>query len=118
LNRVIIEEVWPNFFLVGAARSGTTPRKVPGVYMSPLKEPEPFSPNSPARKYKRHYSHLYNYLRLFKDAKNVLAIGETSTADVWDPDAVNSIHDRLPNARICPHAPIVSDEYSCIGEVK
>jgi hypothetical protein len=37
------EEIWPNFFIVGAQKAGTTSlyfylKKIPGVYMSPVKE--------------------------------------------------------------------------------
>jgi len=41
-------EVMPNFFIVGAAKAGTTSlysylRRHPDVYMSPIKEPHWFS---------------------------------------------------------------------------
>jgi len=41
-------EKWPNFFIVGAPKAGTTSlyeylRKIPGVYMSAIKEPHFFS---------------------------------------------------------------------------
>jgi len=39
---------WPNFFIVGASRAGTSSlyeylKKIPGIYMSPEKEPHYFS---------------------------------------------------------------------------
>jgi len=41
-------EVWPNFFIVGAPRAGTTSlyfylKQVPEIYMSEVKEPNYFS---------------------------------------------------------------------------
>jgi hypothetical protein len=70
------KENWPNFFIVGAPRSGTTSlyedlKRVPGVYMAPVKEPRyfesvdhfaPFAP-PPIRDQAA-------YLRLFKGVKN------------------------------------------------
>jgi len=39
---------WPNFFIIGAAKGGTTSlyeylKQVPGIFMSPEKEPNYFS---------------------------------------------------------------------------
>jgi len=39
---------WPNFFIVGATKAGTTSiyeylKEVPEIYMSPVKEPHYFS---------------------------------------------------------------------------
>jgi hypothetical protein len=41
------DEVWPNFFIVGAPKAGTTSlyyylKNIPGIYMSPNKEPNYF----------------------------------------------------------------------------
>ena len=41
------KEIWPNFFIVGAQKAATTSlyhylKKIPGVYMSPVKEPSYF----------------------------------------------------------------------------
>jgi len=40
-------EKWPNFFIVGATKAGTTSlhaylNDIPGIYMSPVKEPKYF----------------------------------------------------------------------------
>jgi hypothetical protein len=104
-NRQLVSNTWPNFFIVGAARSGTTSlyeilRKVPGVYMSPFKEPEYFAPNSPTCRYGRYYSREKNYLKLFENAADALAIGEASTSYLWDPEAPAAIHAKLPHAKI------------------
>ena len=41
-------ETWPNFFIVGAPKAGTSSlyaylKDIPGIYMSPIKEPNYFS---------------------------------------------------------------------------
>jgi hypothetical protein len=48
---IIPEEILPNFFIVGARKCGTTSlyfylKKIPGVYMSPVKEPFYFAPHA------------------------------------------------------------------------
>ena len=60
---------WPNFFIVGAPRSGTTSlynylKTVPEVFMSPVKEPGYFIPND-----FRGFTEE-SYLQLFKDVKD------------------------------------------------
>jgi len=99
-------EKWPNFFIVGTTRAGTTSlwqylQKIPGVYMSPVKEPDYFNPNTnyqgfstiPIRDKKK-------YLELFKDVKDETAIGEASPTYLADPQTPYLIHDVIPNARI------------------
>jgi len=98
-------ERWPNFFIVGAARCGTTSlyeylKQTPGVYMSPVKEPRFFSsmdlvnPTSPSIRDKK------KYLALFKKVNNEIAIGEASTNYLRDPQSPKLIHDKVPKARI------------------
>ena len=43
-------ERWPNFFIVGSTKAGTTSiheylNRIPGIFMSPIKEPHYFSRN-------------------------------------------------------------------------
>ena len=45
------KEIWPNFFIVGAPRAGTTSlyeylRRIPGVFMPSVNEPHYFSYDS------------------------------------------------------------------------
>ena len=75
----------PNFFIVGAPKSGTTSlheylKEVPEIYMSPLKEPNFFSITNikadddiinPIRDKKQ-------YLDLFTGVKNETIIGEST----------------------------------------
>lgn len=104
-------EIWPNFFIVGAARSGTTSlykylKAMPSVYMSPKKEPGYFAPsrNSGKTEYRKLFAtRIYNkteYLKLFEGVKEEVAVGEASANYIWRPEAASRIHDTVPNARI------------------
>ena len=99
-------EIWPNFFIVGAGKAGTTSlyeylNNTPGVYMSLVKEPHYFH---------NHEKYLgargirirekSKYLKLFKGVKDEKVIGEASPAYLRDPDSAELIHKQIPNARI------------------
>jgi len=99
-------EMWPNFFIVGAPRSGTTSlyeylKDTPEVFMSQIKEPNYFNPSvhddlflsKPIRNKKK-------YLDLFKNVKDKKVIGEASPTYLWDPKTPKLIHDVVPYARI------------------
>ena len=99
-------ENWPNFFIVGAIRSGTTSlyeylKDVPSVYMSAIKEPGYFSKSvdtallltNPIRSKEK-------YLKLFENVENETAIGEASPTYLWDPQAPKLIHQQVPDAKI------------------
>jgi len=97
---------WPNFFIVGAPRAGTTTlyeflRRTPKVFMSSVKEPSYFSvsvnPNLKASKVIRDKN---QYLKLFKKVKDEIAIGEATPDYLWDPKSAKLIHEVIPNARI------------------
>ena len=97
---------WPNFFIGGMGKAGTTSlylylKKIPGVYMSPVKEPRYFAPIA-ARRYKEmlRIDDEERYLELFKDVKDETAIGEASVAYWRDPQAAKLIHDQIPHAKI------------------
>jgi Sulfotransferase family len=102
------QERWPNFFIVGAPRCGTTSlysylKEVPGVYMPRVKEPFYFSPN--LVQVWRHppqgmITDKEQYLGLFKNAKGYIAVGEASPSYLWDPDSPKLIHEAVPHARI------------------
>lgn len=76
--------VWPNFFIVGAAKAGTTSlyawlKQHPQVFMSRVKEPHFFS--SDLVKTPRFVvKPLDKYLRLFENASKFKAIGEASAS--------------------------------------
>jgi Sulfotransferase family len=103
---------WPNFFIVGAPRSGTTSlyhylKQHPQVFMSRIKEPRFFAidgqrPHVTEQNYERPEitTNLSDYLALFRDAYDAIAVGEASTAYLNDESAPGAIADRVPNARI------------------
>jgi len=98
-------EKWPNFFIVGAPRSGTTSlyenlKQIPGIYLSTIKEPEYFSPNCSKRNKIIPIVDKKKYLNLFEDVNDELVIGEASTSYLEDPDSPKLIHEVVPNARI------------------
>jgi hypothetical protein len=99
-------ERWPNLFIVGAPKAGTSSlyaylRNVPKIYMSPIKEPNYFSVNiipddhdmQPIRDKKK-------YLNLFQKAKVAEFVGEASPTYLSDPEAPKLIHQVSPDARI------------------
>jgi hypothetical protein len=100
------KERWPNFFIVGAPRAGTTSlyeylKRVPGIYMSPVKEPGYFAPNGPAGRFGvLPIRDKAKYLRLFQGAKGEIALGEASASYLSDPEAPKLIHEAVPGARI------------------
>ncbi len=92
----------PNFFLVGAARAGTTAlwnrlRQHPDVFM-PLRSKEPyfFSDVQPDWAIQS----MDDYLGLFAGAGEASAIGEASTGYFVAPEVPTRIRDFAPDARI------------------
>jgi hypothetical protein len=99
------EEIWPNFFIVGAAKAGTTSlyyylSEIPGVFMSKIKEPCYFSPNYIQRYPGETVTDKEEYLRLFESASSYIAMGEASPSYLWDPDSPKLIHKAVPTAHI------------------
>ncbi len=98
-------ETWPNFFIVGAPRAGTTTlyeflSNTEDVYMSPHKEPHYFTRSVVSSDLYQAIQDKGKYLDLFKKVKDEKAIGEGSTSYLWDPKAPILIHELLPNAKI------------------
>jgi hypothetical protein len=94
--------VKPNFFIIGAARSGTTSLYAyldqhPEIFFSPVKEINFFSnPKIWRKSFKWYESH-------FNKAKNVKAVGEASTSYTVSPflkEAPQRISDYRPDAKI------------------
>jgi hypothetical protein len=98
--------LWPNFFIVGAQKAGTTSlheylKNIPGIYMSPFKEPNFFSisvirDDDPLEKIRDEKA----YLDLFKKVKNEKIIGEASPFYLTDPETPSLIHKVSPDAKI------------------
>ena len=99
--------VWPNFFIAGAPRCGTTSlhawlQTIPGIYMSRIKEPNFFSRQviaddhpllKPIRGEKQ-------YLQLFSAAGDAKIVGEASRKYLEDPGAPALIDRTVPGAKI------------------
>jgi len=99
------EEILPNFFIVGARKCGTTSlyfylKKIPGVYMSPVKELFYFAPHAVQNSAFDVFRDKKEYLRLFEKARGYTTIGEATPIYLWDPEAPKLIHQAVPHARI------------------
>ncbi len=124
------KNIKPNFFVVGAAKSGTTSiynyiKPHPDVYLSPIKEPNFFSTDIDPERFRKGYKkeievdlkkffengmkeeiHLTfirdwdDYLKLFSKVKNEKAIGEFSTSYLYSKVAAKNIKDTIPEAKI------------------
>lgn len=93
---------WPNFFIVGATRCGTSSlyeylNKTSGIFMSEIKEPAFFS-NSITRR--KPVDNENDYLKLFENSKIEQPIGEASTRYFIDPKSPLLIKDKIPHAKI------------------
>jgi len=96
---------WPNFFMVGAPRAGTTSlyeflKKTDDVFMSDSKEPHYFSSIDPKYFVAKPIRDTKKYLSLFEKATKASTIGEASTSYLWDPASHKLIHDTIPSAKI------------------
>jgi len=97
-------EKWPNFFIVGAPRAGTTSlysylNDTPGIYMSTIKEPRFFHHNLP----ESNLSIMHDkkkYLGLFRNVKDEKSIGEASPTYLYDSESSLLIHKVIPHAKI------------------
>jgi hypothetical protein len=101
-----MKEIWPNLFIVGASKSGTSSlyaylNQIPEIFMSKIKEPNYFSikvipnnhPLKPIRDKKK-------YLNLFNKVTNEKIIGESSPTYLIDSEAPKLIHEVSPHAKI------------------
>jgi hypothetical protein len=99
---------WPNLFLVGAAKAGTTSLygeldRHPAIYMAPMKEPHFFSRIEPSPQWKDFFPHVTDedeYLALFEGATDEQILGEASTSYLWDTRAAERIERAVGEASI------------------
>lgn len=100
--------MWPNFFIVGAPKAGTTwlywnLRQHPDVFLPHVKEPHFFSrvkPN-PAKGYIfRETTSVNDYLALYQRAERFKALGDASPSYLVTEAAAVRIREQLPDARI------------------
>jgi len=100
-------EQWPNFFIVGAPRCGTSSlydylKHTKGIFMSTREEPNYFSVTvNPDLIFLGKITDKKEYLNLFNDVKDEIAIGEASPSYLWDPQAPKLIHDVLIIIFLC-----------------
>jgi hypothetical protein len=99
---------WPNFFVAGAQKAGTTSvyeflRQHPEVFMSPVKEPGYFKFDPDAAVVPGHPAEtadLARYLDLFADVRGERAIGEASASYLNHVHAATRIRAAVPDARV------------------
>jgi len=97
------ENKYPNFFIVGAAKSGTSSlyeylKQHPEIYMSLEKEPLFFLPHDQVVNHK--YKKWDNYISLFQNVNNEKAIGEASTPYLYYHESAKKIKNTFPNSKI------------------
>ena len=91
----------PNFFIVGAAKSGTT-----SLWMYLKEHPDIYMPPTLETKEPAFFCNIYGYrdfdayLRLFADAKEEKAVGEASTSYLTSPESAAWIREVYPEAKI------------------
>jgi hypothetical protein len=99
----------PNFFLVGAAKSGTTTlyaalRAHPEVYLPALKEPHVYAyvadPSTASHLYADEADARRRYRELYLDVGDEAAVGDASTTNLVVPGAAAAIAHDVPDARI------------------
>lgn len=94
----------PNFFIIGAPKSGTTSlynylSEHPNVYMSKIKGPHYFA--SDLNNKRRLIKTKKEYLDLFKDAKeNHFCLGEASVLYLYSKNAIKQIHKNYPESKL------------------
>ncbi|MEY2336432.1 sulfotransferase [Acidithiobacillus ferrianus] len=100
--------VWPNFFIVGTVKGGTTSlynhlKQHPEVFLPAFKEPHYFAqihPKPGQAHLLEYVSDQSDYLKLYHGADDFRAVGDASTSSLWDREAPMRIHAVSPDARI------------------
>jgi len=104
----------PNFFIIGAMKSGTATvyewlKQHPQIYMSPWKEPNFFSSEGeeyitrPGGRKDSEYpmiKDIEDYCALFKDVLNETAIGEATVGYLFNPRTPERLKQCVPDARL------------------
>ena len=99
---------WPGFFIVGAAKAGTTfvwarLRQHPDLFLPEKKEFHYFSRVTPAAGQRLTIQAVPDegkYLRHFQPAPRTALTGEASTSYLWEPGTARRIRECVPEARI------------------
>lgn len=99
-------EKWPDFFIVGAPRAGTTSlyeylKQIPEIFLPEIKEPNYFSISiDPTLLLSKPIRDKSKYLKLFESIKEEKLIGEASPTYLWDPKAPTLICQANPKSKI------------------
>ncbi|WP_200239807.1 sulfotransferase family protein [Thiohalocapsa halophila] len=97
---------WPDLFVIGAPRSGTTFfyhlfKSLPEFFVCPLKEPNYFATSINRRaKLNKPIQSQRKYLALFLNARPDQILCETSPTYLWDPQAAANIAKVNPDAKL------------------
>lgn len=98
---------WPNFFVAGAPRCGTSTlhawlSRMPGVFMSRIKEPNFFSGSviGDGHPMVKPIRDEREYLRLFAGAGDAKVVGEATPFYLEDPAAPARISEKCPDAKV------------------
>jgi len=103
---MVSHEVWPNFLVIGAYKSGTTSiysylRKHPDVYMPLIKEPSFFALEGEVGEIpKNKTARLKDYLQLFDAWNGESAVGEASPIYLQSRKAAQRISHYIPGAKL------------------
>lgn len=97
----IIKNRYPNFFIVGASRAGTT-----SLWIYLKEHPEIFMPEIIREKEPCYFTNLNGrpsfreYMRIFENAENKKIVGEASSNYLCAPESPKLIKDYNPDAKI------------------
>lgn len=100
--------VWPNLFIVGAVKSGTTSlyaylKQHPDIFFPEMKEPHFFTKPAPSEAQKHLITFVADeagYRCLYERASDVRFRGDASPSYLWSPQAAAGIAAVSPQARI------------------
>jgi hypothetical protein len=100
--------IWPNFYIVGAPKCGTTSlyeylKPHPQVFFPNIKEQNFFSTPPPPNAQLfdlRYCGSSEEYQLLYQGAEKFDAIGDASPSYLWDENACRRIHAACPKAKI------------------
>ena len=93
---------WPNFFIVGVAKGGTTSlynylQEIPGIFLPIRKESHYFSRKTiPEDHSEKPIQNKVDYLKLFEKASEKSIMVDASASHLSDPDAPKLIHEVSP----------------------
>ena len=105
----------PNFFIIGAAKSGTTAlyhflKQHPQIFLSEVKEPNYFAfgdekpcfrgPGEERWVKRFKFTNIEAYRALFESVSNEIAIGDASPSSLFVPRACERIRRCAPNAKL------------------